>query len=91
VVRQWRPYGAGGVSATPTRARPARRQRPMSARHMHRLAIRTAIRAATLVGAAAAALCVQLDGRGKMMRSRLVPPRTRLGEVEVAERAMLTA
>jgi type IV secretory pathway ATPase VirB11/archaellum biosynthesis ATPase len=38
----------------------------MSAR---RLAIRTAIRAATLVGAAAAALCIQLDGRGKMMRS----------------------
>ena len=33
--------GAGGVSATATRARPARRQRPMSARHMHRLAIRT--------------------------------------------------
>ena len=43
VVRQWRPYGAGGVSATPTRGRPAERQRPMSARHMHRLAIRTAI------------------------------------------------
>ena len=38
------PHGAGGVSATATRARPARRQRPMSARHMHRLAIRTAIR-----------------------------------------------
>jgi hypothetical protein len=46
----------------------------MSARHMHRLAIRTAIRAATLVGAAAAGLCVQLDGRGKMMRSRVVRP-----------------
>ena len=28
-----RPYGAGGVSATPARARPARRQRPMSATH----------------------------------------------------------
>lgn len=36
---------------------------------MHHLAIRTAIRAATLVGAAAAALCLQLDDRGKMMRS----------------------
>ena len=46
----------------------------MSARRMRRLAIRTAIRAATLVGAAAAALCVQLDGRGKMMRSRVVRP-----------------
>jgi hypothetical protein len=46
----------------------------MSARHLHRLAIRRAIRAATLVGAAAAALCVQLDGRGKMMRSRVVRP-----------------
>ena len=46
----------------------------MSARHMHRLAIRTAIRAATLVGVAAAALCVQLDGRGEMMRSRVVRP-----------------
>jgi hypothetical protein len=43
----------------------------MSARHMHRLAIRTAIRAAT---PAAAALCVQLDGRGKMMCSRVVRP-----------------
>ena len=65
----------------------------MSARRIHRpaLAIRSAIRAATLVGVAAAGLCVKLDGRGKMMRSRLVPPRTRLGEVEVAERAMLTA
>jgi hypothetical protein len=31
VMRQCCPYGAGGVSATPTRARPARRQRPMSA------------------------------------------------------------
>jgi hypothetical protein len=41
---------------------------------MHRLAIRTAIRAATLFGAAAAALCVQLDGRGKMMRSPVVRP-----------------
>ena len=40
----------------------------MSARHMHRLAIRTAIRRPP-VGAAAAALCIQLDGRGKMMRS----------------------
>ena len=49
----------------------------MSARHMHRLAIQTAIRAATLVGAAAAALCIQLDGRGKMMR--------------FTDRAMLTA
>jgi hypothetical protein len=38
LVRQLRPYGAGGVSATPTRARPAMRQRPMCARHMHRLA-----------------------------------------------------
>jgi hypothetical protein len=65
----------------------------MSARRIHRpaLAIRSAIRAATLVGVAAAALCVQLDGRGEMMRSRPVPPPTRLGEVEVAERAMLTA
>jgi len=36
--------GAGGVSATATRARPARRQRPMSARHMPCLAIRTVIR-----------------------------------------------
>ena len=41
----------------------------MSARHTHRLAIRTAIRAATLVGAAAVALCIQLDGRGKMRRT----------------------
>ena len=40
----------------------------MSARHMHRLAVRTAIRRPP-VGAAAAALCIQLDGRGKMMRS----------------------
>ena len=62
----------------------------MSARRIHRpaLAIRSAIRAATLVGVAAAALC---DGRGEMMGSRLVPPRIRLAEVEVAERAMLTA
>jgi hypothetical protein len=62
----------------------------MSARHMHRLAIRTAIRAATLVGAAAAALCVQLDGRGKMMRSRVVRPGIPFRR-EVVERAMLTA
>jgi hypothetical protein len=51
----------------------------MSTRHMHRLAIRTAIRAANLVGAAAAALCVQLDGHGEMMRSRVVRPGHRLG------------
>jgi hypothetical protein len=37
VVRRWRAYGAGGDSATPTRARAARRQRPMSARRIHRL------------------------------------------------------
>ena len=71
-----RPYGAGGVSATATRARPARRKRPMSARHMHRLAIRTAIRAATLVGAPAAALCIQLDA---------------VEDDAFTERAMLTA
>ena len=36
---------------------------------MQPLAIRTAIRAATLVGVAGSAPCIKLDGRGKMMRS----------------------
>jgi hypothetical protein len=44
---RWRAYGAGGDSATPTRTRPAGRQRPMSARRMHRLGARTSARAAT--------------------------------------------
>jgi hypothetical protein len=61
VVRQWRPYGAGGDSATSTRARPAKRQRPMTARG-RRLATRSDIRAATRVGVVAAALCVELNG-----------------------------
>jgi hypothetical protein len=61
----------------------------MSTRHMHRLAIRTAIRAANLVGAAAAALCVQLDGRGEMMRHVWCGQDTAPGEV--VERARLTA
>jgi hypothetical protein len=46
----------------------------MSARHMHRLAIRTAIRRPPWSALAAAALCIQLDGRGKMMRSRVMRP-----------------
>ena len=49
VVRQWLPYGAGGQPATPTCARPAGRQRPISARCIDRLsAVRSAIRAASL-------------------------------------------
>ena len=74
VVRQWRPYGAGGVSATPTRARPARRQRLDTSRADERPTQAppghsNSDQAATLVGAAAPALCIQLDRRGKMMRS----------------------
>ena len=64
-----RPYGAGGVSATATRARPARRKRPMSARHMHRLAIRTAIRRPPWSALRPRRSASSLDGRGKMMRS----------------------
>ena len=36
MVRKWQPYGAGGDSATPTRARPAGR-RLLSARRIDRL------------------------------------------------------
>jgi len=69
VVGQWRPYGCGrclgyGNSRT-TRQAAAADERPTHAPPGHS----NSDQAATLVGAAAAALCIQLDGRGKMMRS----------------------
>jgi hypothetical protein len=62
VVREWRPYRAGGDSATPTGARPARRQRPMSrATHPpsgHSLSHPSGLPHRRV----AAALCVELNG-----------------------------
>ncbi len=93
MVRQWRPYRAGGDSATPTGARPARRQRPMSARRIRRLATRSAIRAASRIGAwprrsASSSTAWTVEAT---IRSGDVPPRTQPREGEVAEPAMLTA
>ena len=70
VVRKWRPYGAGGDSATPTRARPAgRRRRLLSARRIDRLG-HSQSSERPLSRRAAAALCIQLNSlvRGVTMR-----------------------